>query len=99
MVQTLPNNYFLREHNREVYVTEKIHKDLHFLDLFPMVNNEYGEFTQYITDANADNEYKISDYEYPHCFKDVLLLTKSGKYTLGFYNGLKNLECCWFNYS
>ena len=56
MVQTLPNNYFLREHNREVYVTEKIHKDLHFLDLFPMVNNEYGEFTQYITDANADTE-------------------------------------------
>lgn len=42
--------------------------------------------------------HKISDYEYPHCFKDVLLLTKSGKYTLGFYNGLKNLECCWFNY-
>ena len=56
MVQTLPNNFFLREHNREVYITEKIHKDLHFLDLFPMVNNEYGEFTQYITDANADTE-------------------------------------------
>lgn len=56
MVQTLPNNFFLREHNREVYITEKIHKDLHFLDMFPMVNNEYGEFTQYITDANADVE-------------------------------------------
>ena len=54
MAQTLPKDYFLREHNPEFYVNEKIHETLHFLDFLPMVNNEYGEFTQYITDANAD---------------------------------------------
>ena len=54
MVETLPKDYFLREHNPEFYVNEKIHQTLHFLDFLPMVNNEYGEFTQYITDANAD---------------------------------------------
>ena len=56
MVQTLPKDYFLRERNREYYVNEKIHEKLHFLNLFPIVNNDYGEFTQYITDANADVE-------------------------------------------
>lgn len=56
MVNTLPADFFLKEHNREFYINEKIHEKLHFLNLFPMVNNEYGEFTQYITDANADIE-------------------------------------------
>lgn len=53
-METLPRDYFLKEHNREFYVNEKIHKALHFLDLFPLVQNETGEFAQYITDANAD---------------------------------------------
>lgn len=56
MVQTLPANYFLNEHNREFYINEKIHEKLPFLDLLPMVNNETGEFTQFITTAGADTE-------------------------------------------
>ncbi|MBO6275707.1 MAG: hypothetical protein J6M91_09290 [Methanobrevibacter sp.] len=56
MVQTLPANYFLNEHNREFYINEKIHEKLPFLDLLPMVNNETGEFTQFITSAAADTE-------------------------------------------
>ena len=44
------------------------------------------------------NWHKISDYDYPHSFKDVLLVTKSGNYTLGFYNGSREMEYCWFNY-
>lgn len=56
MVQTLPANYFLNEHNREFYINERIHEKLPFLDLLPMVNNETGEFTQFITSAGADDE-------------------------------------------
>ena len=54
-MQTLPRDYFLREHNKEYYVQEQIHKQLRFLNELPMVQNETGEFTTYITDANADD--------------------------------------------
>ena len=50
----LPKDYFLREHNAEVYVQEEIHKKLRFLNELPMQDNELGEFTQYITTAAAD---------------------------------------------
>ena len=53
MAQTLPKDYFLREHNPEFYVNEKIHETLHFLDFLPMVNNEYGEFTDVPVTANG----------------------------------------------
>lgn len=51
----LPKDYFLREHNAEVYVQEAIHKKLRFLNELPMQDNELGEFTQYITSAEADD--------------------------------------------
>ena len=54
-MQTLPKDYFLREHNKEFYVQEQIYKKLRFLNELPMVQNETGEFTTYITDANPDD--------------------------------------------
>lgn len=54
-MQTLPKDYFLREHNKEFYVQEQIYKKLRFLNMLPMVQNETGEFTQYITNANPDD--------------------------------------------
>ena len=51
----LPRDYYLREHNAEVYVQEQIHKKLRFLNELPIHDNETGEFTTYITDANADD--------------------------------------------
>ena len=50
----LPANYYLREHNAEVYVQEQIHKKLRFLNELDMQDNVTGEFTQYITTAEAD---------------------------------------------
>lgn len=54
-MQTLPRDYFLREHNKEFYVQEEIHKKLRFLNELPMVQNETGEFTTYVTSAEADD--------------------------------------------
>ena len=54
-MQTLPKDFFLREHNKEFYVQEQIYKKLRFLNKLPMVQNETGEFTTYITDANPDD--------------------------------------------
>ena len=54
-MQTLPKDYFLREHNKEFYVQEQIYKKLRFLNQLPMVQNETGEFTTYITNANPDD--------------------------------------------
>jgi len=51
----LPANYYLREHNAEVYVQEQIHKKLRFLNELDMQDNVTGEFTQYITTAEADD--------------------------------------------
>lgn len=53
-MQTLPRDYFLREHNKEVYVQEEIYKRLRFLNELPMVQNETGEFTTYITENDAN---------------------------------------------
>lgn len=50
----LPRDYYLREHNAEVYVQEQIHKKLRFLNELDMQDNVTGEFTQYITTAEAD---------------------------------------------
>ena len=36
-MQTLPKDYFLREHNKEFYVQEQIYKKLRFLNELPMV--------------------------------------------------------------
>ena len=51
----LPTDYYLREHNAEVYVQEQIHKKLRFLNELDMQDNVTGEFTQYITTAEADD--------------------------------------------
>ncbi len=53
-METLPKDYFLRGHNKEYYVQEQIYKKLRFLNELPMVQNETGEFTNYIIDNNVD---------------------------------------------
>ncbi len=53
-MQTLPKDYFLRGHNKEYYVQEQIYKKLRFLNELPMVQNETGEFTQYIINDDAE---------------------------------------------
>lgn len=53
MVEALPQDYFLREHSAEFYVQEKMHEKLHFLSMFPTVDNKYGEFTSYYSEASA----------------------------------------------
>ena len=47
-MNTLPKDFFLRGHNKEYYVQEQIYKKLRFLNELPMVQNETGEFTQYV---------------------------------------------------
>ena len=51
-METLPRDYFLREHNKEYYAQEQIYKKLRFLNELPMVQNETGEFTKFIIDNN-----------------------------------------------
>lgn len=41
--------------------------------------------------------HKIEDNDYPHIFKDVLLLYESGTLILGFYRG-KTIDLPWFSY-
>ena len=53
-METLPKDYFLRGHNKEYYVQEQIYKKLRFLNELPMVQNETGEFTNYIIDNDVD---------------------------------------------
>ena len=53
-MQTLPKDYFLRGHNKEYYVQEQIYKKLRFLNELPMVQNETGEFTNYVIDNDVD---------------------------------------------
>lgn len=55
-METLPQDYFLREHSAEYYVQEKIHEKLHFLSMFPTVDNKYGEFTSYYSEASAKKD-------------------------------------------
>lgn len=55
-METLSNDFFLRGHNLEYYIQEKIHENLHFLNMFPTVDNEYGEFTSLIADASAKKD-------------------------------------------
>lgn len=55
-METLPQDYFLREHNTEFYVQEKIHEKLHFLNMFPTVDNQYGEYTSYYSEASAKKD-------------------------------------------
>lgn len=56
MAEVLPNDFFLRKHNTELYVQEKMHEKLPFLNMFPMVDNPYGEFTSLIYDLSAKKE-------------------------------------------
>ena len=58
-MQTLPKEFPLRKHNEEIYVQSEIHRKLHFLSELPLVQNEYGEFTSYVTSADADD--KVGD--------------------------------------
>lgn len=55
-METLPQDYFLREHSAEYYVQEKIHEKLHFLNMFSTVDNQYGEFTSYYSEASAKKD-------------------------------------------
>ncbi len=52
-INTLPADFILRKHNLEVYLTKKIEPLVPFLKLFPLVDNDTGEFTTVIDSATA----------------------------------------------
>lgn len=56
ILQSLDPNYYLRKHNMEAYITEKMHEQLYWTDLFDLVDNQTGEFTNIIADASAEKD-------------------------------------------
>lgn len=63
---TLPADFFLKRHNTEMYVEHVLHEYLPFLNMFPIVDNPYGEFSSIIWNKSAKEELDDGVYETMH---------------------------------
>ena len=55
-INTLPASYILRRHNLEMYLTKKIEPLVPFLNLFPLADNDTGEFATVLDSPTAKED-------------------------------------------
>lgn len=60
-IETLPADFILRKHNLELYLTKKIEPRVPFLKLFPLSDNDTGEFSTVLENTTSKEDPKISE--------------------------------------
>lgn len=60
-IETLPADFILRKHNLELYLTKKIEPKVPFLKIFPLSDNDTGEFTTVLENLTSKEDPKITE--------------------------------------